>query len=76
MPNNSLEKSISAGSKKVQVKGRVALCHPDARNTAPGKAVRYFCVPPNFSVFSKLGGWEASLLRKFVLLRVAQSGHV
>ncbi|WP_313585050.1 hypothetical protein [Lacrimispora sp.] len=52
--SNFIKKSI--GSKCVRVKGRVALRHPDARNTASGKAVRYFSKPPNFSVLSKMGG--------------------
>ena len=40
-----------AGSKRVQVKGRVALKSPLARFTPPGKAVRGFRLPPGKSRF-------------------------
>lgn len=40
-----------AGSKSVQVKGRVALKSPLARFTPPGKAVRGFLLPPGKSRF-------------------------
>jgi hypothetical protein len=68
--SNFINKSI--GSKCVQVKGRVAFRHPDARKTASGKAVRYISKPPIFSVFSIMGGSGADFDLNPDPFRVAQ----
>ena len=49
-----------AGSKCVQVKGRVALKSLPARFTPPGKAVRGFSFPPIKWSFKNPGGLEGS----------------
>ena len=67
---------ILPGSKSVQVKERVAFRHPDARNTAPGKAVRYFSMPPNLIDFAKLGGLKADFHDLTVYLWMAKTYHV
>ena len=50
-----------AGSKCVQVKGRVAQGSLPARFTPPGKAVRGFPIPPVKWPFKNLSGLEGSL---------------
>ena len=65
-------RSESARSKTVRVKGRVAFRHPNARNTASGKAVRHISKPPNFSVLSKMGGLGANFAQNSASFRVAK----
>ena len=60
-----------AGSKCVQVKGRVALKSPLARFTPPVKAVRGFSVPPRKSPFTKSGGLYQKFIGRVGNLQVA-----
>lgn len=50
-----------AGSKRVQVKGRVASRSPLARFTPPGKAVRELHPAPGKFLLGNRGGWQGSL---------------
>ncbi len=53
-----------AGSKCVQVKGRVAFASPPARFTPPGKAVRERKMPPTGAGFPKIRWLDREISRK------------
>ena len=52
---------VVVGSKRVQVKGRVAWGSPLARFTPPGKAVRELHPAPGKFLLGNRGGWQGSL---------------